>query len=43
MGCLRHFVVHHQKDNGKNVLFTPIRYYQNTSQVGQGKGEGKRK
>lgn len=43
MGCLNRFGVHHQKDNGKDALSTPIWYYQNTSQVSQGKGERKRK
>jgi hypothetical protein len=37
MGCPKCFGVHHQKDNGRNALSTPIQYYQNTSQVGQGK------
>jgi hypothetical protein len=43
MGCPRHFGVHHQKDNGKDALSTPILYYQNTSQVGQGKEKEREK
>ncbi len=43
MGCPRRFGVHHQKDNGRDALSTPIRYYKNTSQVGQGKEKEKQK
>ncbi len=43
MGCPRCFDVHFQKGNDRDALSTPIQYYQNTSQIGQGKGKKNRK